>query len=334
MSWRVVRGLVEAVEQAGVSRDVLLRSAQLDPAELDREEPSVSGAVVYRLCERAMELTGDAAFGLHWVERLCAAAFNPVSYLVAHAQTLRRGFESLHEFHRLLNDQPSFGLSEDGELVHVHCFDIAGVSPGMQRLAAEMHVLGIVRLIRSFCPQARIHEVTFAYPTPEHRNEYTRLLGLEPRFGRPKTSIVFDRALMNAASLHTDEDLHEALRAIAERRMLRSIQRTPFAWRVRDLLVERGPTPPDMDRIARTLGLSKRSLRRRLASEGSSYKAIVTEALAIIAKRYLREKRLTIQETAYEMGFVNCSAFHRAFKRWTGNTPSSYQDPGLEQLHS
>jgi AraC-like DNA-binding protein len=86
-----------------------------------------------------------------------------------------------------------------------------------------------------------------------------------------------------------------------------------------------------MSRVARTLGLSRRSLRRRLVSEGSSYKTIVKEALAIVAKHYLREKRLTIQETAYEMGFADTSTFHRAFKRWTGRTPSAYRETQFER---
>jgi AraC-like DNA-binding protein len=334
MSLHVVRGLVEAVEQAGVSRDELLECKELDPQELDHEDASVPRTVVYRLCERALELTRDPAFGLHWIERLCAGAFNPVSHLVAHAATLRQGFESLHRFHRLLNDQPSFRLSEEGEKVIVHCFNLSGASTGMQRVASEMLVLGIIRLIRSFRPQARVDEVRFAYPMPKHHDEYTRLLGLVPRFGQPETRIVFDRSLMNMASLHRDEDVHEALRAIAERRILRLIEHAPFTLRVRDLLVEQGPMQPDMDRVARALGLSKRSLRRRLVSEGSSYKAIVKEALAIVAKRYLREKRLTIQETAYEMGFADSSTFHRAFKRWTGNTPGSYQGLPFEQAQS
>jgi AraC-like DNA-binding protein len=331
MSLLIVRGLVEAVEQVGVSRTELLRIAQLDPTDLDYEEACVPRSVVYRLCERAMELTGDPAFGLHWIEHLCAAAFNPVSHLVAHAANLRQGLESLHRFHRLLNDQPSFRLFEHDDKVTVECFNLGGASLGMQRVASEMLVFGIVRLIRSFCPQARVDDVSFAYPAPEYHGEYTRLLALVPLFGQLQTRIVFDRALMNASSLHKDEDVHEALRAIAERRILRLIEHAPFTLRVRDLLVEQGPTHPDMDRIARALGLSKRSLRRRLVSEGSSYKAIVKEALAIVAKRYLREKRLTIQETAYEMGFADSSTFHRAFKRWTGNTPGSYQGLGFEQ---
>src|SRR5262245_10903832 len=138
MSLLVVRGLVEAVEQVGVSREDLLRSRELAPAELDPDAACVPRSVVCRLCERAMAPTRDPAFGLHWGERPCAAAFNPVSDLVAHAATLRQGLESLHRFHRLLNEQPSFRLSEHGEKVHVHCFNLAGASPGMQRVASEM----------------------------------------------------------------------------------------------------------------------------------------------------------------------------------------------------
>jgi AraC-like DNA-binding protein len=84
-----------------------------------------------------------------------------------------------------------------------------------------------------------------------------------------------------------------------------------------------------MTRVARALELSRRSLRRRLEAEGSSYRMIVKEALAIVAKQYLRERRLTIQETAYEMGFADPTTFHRAFKRWTGTTPSAYREASL-----
>src|SRR5262245_45591224 len=66
MSLRVVRGLVEAVEQMGVSREELLRAAKLDPVELDDEEACVPRELVYALCEGALDLTGDPAFGLHW----------------------------------------------------------------------------------------------------------------------------------------------------------------------------------------------------------------------------------------------------------------------------
>jgi AraC-like DNA-binding protein len=332
MSIRIACGLIEAVEQMGIARGELLRAAQIDCEQLLREDACVPSSVVYRICELALDLTGDPALGLHWAERLSAPALNPVSNLVAHSGSLREGLESLSKFHRLFSDQPSFKISERGDKVMVQGFNLAGATPRMQRFASEMLIVGVTRLIRSFSPQAKVDAVSFAYPMPEYGSEYTRVLDIAPSFDQPTTGFVFDRALMNVVSLHRDEDVHEALRAVAERRIRRLTQDAPFTSRVRDLLVEQGRTQqPDMNGVARTLGLSKRSLRRRLVSEGSSYKAVVKEALAIVAKQYLRDRRLTIQETAYEMGFADTSTFHRAFKRWTGRTPSVYRAPDYEQ---
>lgn len=332
MSIRIACGLIEAVEQMGIARGELLRAAQLDYEQLSREDACVPSSTVYRICELALDLTCDPALGLHWAERLSAPAFNPVSNLVAHSGSLREGLESLCRFHRLFSAQPSFRITERGDKVTVQCFNLNGANARVQRVASEMLVVGLTRLIRSFNPQARVDAVSFEYAAPEYASEYARVLELTPTFGQPATSIVFDRALMNVVSLHRDEDVHEALRAVAERRIRRLTQDASFTSRLRDLLIEQGRTQqPDMDRVARTLGLSKRSLRRRLVAEGSSYKTVVKEALALVAKQYLRDKRLTIQETAYEMGFADTSTFHRAFKRWTGRTPSVYRPSDFEQ---
>ena len=84
-----------------------------------------------------------------------------------------------------------------------------------------------------------------------------------------------------------------------------------------------------MNAAARALGLSVRSLRRRLAEEGRAYHDIASDALAAVAKQFLEDGQHTIQETAYEMGFSAPSTFHRAFKRWTGTTPTAYRQGQL-----
>jgi len=81
--------------------------------------------------------------------------------------------------------------------------------------------------------------------------------------------------------------------------------------------------------VALSLGLSARSLRRRLHEEGRSYNAIQNEACTIAAKRMLLDSRRTIQETAHELGFSDASGFHRAFKRWTKMTPSAFREREL-----
>lgn len=77
--------------------------------------------------------------------------------------------------------------------------------------------------------------------------------------------------------------------------------------------------------VARDLGMSVQSLRRRLKEEGVSYKAVLDEAFGTVATRMLSDSRQSIQETAHAMGFSDPTAFHRAFKRWTGMTPTEYR---------
>jgi AraC-like DNA-binding protein len=107
-----------------------------------------------------------------------------------------------------------------------------------------------------------------------------------------------------------------------------------YADRVRELLLENGAqTRIDMNAVARSLGLSARSLRRRLCDEGISYNTIAEGALATLAKQLLADQARSIQETAYTMGFSDPSAFYRAFKRWTGTTPKTFRLYGSDHGH-
>lgn len=322
----VVRGLVEAAEQAGVPRPQLLRTLQLEPEQLDATELRLPRSNVASICASVLEVTGDPALGLHWAERLRDTAMAPTSHLVWHAPSLREAFAALRQFYRLLSDDPSYEIIEEGHSVTVRCLRFFSESPPLRRFAAEMMVAGFFRLVRSFSYQARPERVCFEYAPPEYREEYARVFERLERFEQPFTGITFARSLLDLPAPHKDVDLHEALRALAERRLLRITYKTPYALRVRELLVqEKWRRRSDMSAVARALGMSVRSLRRRLALEGESYHTVVHEALTTVAMRLLWEKQLTIQQTAHELGFADTSAFHRAFKRWTGLTPSAYR---------
>jgi AraC-like DNA-binding protein len=196
----------------------------------------------------------------------------------------------------------------------------------MRRLSAEMTMLGFFRMLRQFRPHAKFKRVCFDYPAPAYSAEYTRLFEAPAHFDQAFTGLVFDRALMDAPSPHRDEDIESTLRALAERRMSGLRRRTPYASRVRRLLMqERAPHRVSMKNVARLLDVSVRSLHRRLADEGQSYVAIANEASGVLAKRLIAEENRTIQETAFLMGFNDVSSFHRAFKRWTGTTPTKFR---------
>jgi AraC-like DNA-binding protein len=327
VSMHVLRALIQAVQKAGLPRERLLSAAELEEAELEEFDRRIARSKTFRICELALDLTGDPALALHWAERLTAAAFVPVSHLIAHATDLRQGFASLAQFSRLLADDPCYELRDDGDRVTLLCRVPEEEAPRVQRFVAEMVVGSFFHIFRAFSRGARFEQVSFSYAAPDYHDEYTRIFESSARFEQPFTGIVFEPALLEAASPHKDEDVHEALSALAERRMSRLAQCVPFALRVREFLTERGwPQRVDMQTVARSLGLSVRTLRRRLSDEGKSYQDVENDALAIVAKHLLRDKGRSIQETAYEMGFSDTTTFHRAFKRWTGTTPSAYRE--------
>jgi len=330
LSGRIVQGLLEAVESVGVPRMRLLRAARIEPAQLELADFRLPSSEVFQLCELALEMTDDPALGLHWAEKLSGDTFNPISHMLAHSATLRQAFESLSQFKRLLTDQASYELIETDDSVTVRNVPPLGVSPAVQRFTAEMLLVSFARLLRSFGVHARPRRVNFAYAAPPYRAEYARVFAGAERFDQPYSSIVFDRSLMDATSLHKDDDVHRALRSIAEQRVLQLTQRVPYSVRVRDFLVQQAQSGrAEMATVARSLGLSVRSLRRRMDAEGKTFNEVANDAQAIVAKSLLRSTQRTIQEVAYELGFADTSSFHRAFKRWTGTTPLAYrEDPG------
>jgi AraC-like DNA-binding protein len=231
---------------------------------------------------------------------------------------------------RLFTDESNLALSEDAERVTVRFSALPHKAPIAERFAAEMFASGIGSLVTSFSGE-RPERVNFTYAPPLYHAEYARVFAGSERFEQPFTGLTFDRRFLHAAPLHQDDEVHDALRLVAERRILRLTGRIPYSTRVREQLAQQGPTPqPDIVRVARALGLSERSLRRRLAREGKTFHLVANEAAAAMAKQLLLTGDRSIQETAYEMGFSNTSTFHRAFKRWTGMTPRRYVD---KQLH-
>jgi AraC-like DNA-binding protein len=168
--------------------------------------------------------------------------------------------------------------------------------------------------------------VYFEHARPDHHPECARVFGGAVGYGHGQTAIEFDRAALDERGIHHHPELHQLLRPHAERALARATGKAGAGERLRQYLLTHPATGAgsDMTSVARALGMSVRSLRRRLSREGTSFKAILEESLAATATQYLDAR--SIQETAYAMGFSDPSTFHRAFKRWTGMTPTQYRE--------
>lgn len=325
VSMRAVHPLIQAVVASGVPRDTFLRAARLDASCEQASDQRLPQTRLFQLFELALELTGDPAFGLHSVERLTSEAVNPLGALLLHAATLRDALRSLQEFRGLFGDESTFRIQEHDTKVHVRCHNHADASPLARRYLCEVSLGGLYKLLRRFAVTS-IDCVAFEYPAPDYCADYARLFEGRARFEQPFTGLCFDAAQLATPSPHVDSELHESLSAYARRRVQRMALGQSWAERVHDVLVwQRPPRDMSMKFVARKLGVSTRTLRRQLVSEHKAYADLVSEAQGAIAKSCLLDERRSIMDTAHELGFSDNTAFHRAFKRWTGQTPGEFR---------
>jgi AraC-like DNA-binding protein len=323
----LVRAFVEVVERAGIGRDELLGTTNIDPAGLDAGDARCEFAEFANLQTRAVDLTGDEALGLHIAEQASEAAFDLVAHLIAHAPTLRDGLELCLRFQRVFSDDPELTLLEKGDIATIR-LAFPRTTARADRMLTEFVMTGVLRMIKTFAASSTtVRAVSFEHERPAYHREYTRIFGGVERYGRSFTGIEIDRKLLDQPGLHRHAELYEMLRSQAERKLDHLTRGVGYADRLKQYLLVRSPrgAMPDMATAARELGMSVRSLRRRLTEEGVSYRAILEESFGAVAARLLGDSRRSIQETAHAMGFSDPTAFHRAFKRWTGMTPKQYR---------
>jgi AraC-like DNA-binding protein len=328
VSVTLVRTLVEEMARAGVDPRTYLEAAQLDPALLEDPNARLSEPQYDRLQELALDLTGDPALGVHMAERVNPSAFHVVGFLSGHCHTLRQAIEMFTRYRKLLSDATPPELAEDGDTAVLTLYFVAGGSPRSNRLRAEFGVASITRtaLLVLGVPQPP-QLVEMPHPAPPYAAEVERVLGCPVRYDSDAIRLHFPRAWLDAARLHANPELMRLLEHQAERNLADLVTPRRLSARVRAAVLDgHDGTRPTMTAMARRLGLSERSLRRRLAEENLTYNEVVEQALAEAARRMLEDPAVTIQEVADRLGFSEASAFHRAFKRWTGQTPRQFRD--------
>jgi AraC-like DNA-binding protein len=326
VSIAMVRALLTAVERQGVRASELLAAAPIDALKLDDPNAQVTPAEYERFRQAAIALSGDEALGLHLVDNTRSAVFDVVGHMTEHAATLRQSIETLAKFSRIVTAGPPPELSEDGDTAWVRFAFRHGASP-RTRFAAELTLSGFMRMIQAFVgPEARPNGVYFMHPAPAYRAAYAQIFGGTEHFEHPFAGIAFERAWLERSQPYRNPELYSTLQQQAERTLSRIERDASLVQRVTALLDASGAGAlPSMQEVARNLGMSARSLRRKLLGEGVVYKELVEQVMMNRAKRMLEDPRISIQEVAFATGFATPAAFHRAFKRWTALTPKAYK---------
>ncbi|MDD9941603.1 MAG: AraC family transcriptional regulator ligand-binding domain-containing protein [Myxococcales bacterium] len=321
----LVQSVLDVMQKHGISPAALLGS-RADVLAKGTGEQSIALGEYQALLARAIELTREPALGIHCGLHASEASFGLVAPLVSHAATLRHGIGLVSQFSALLMEGVCVRLTEEASMAQFRCEFVAAHDPHNRSLIEQM-LAGMARMLRAFgCTRADISQVSFEYPMPSHAAAYSLAFSGAERFGQPFTGIEFRAAALDRPHLHHHPELQALMLDQAERSLSRQSRPKSHSERVARLLCHLPADKlPNMAAAARRLGLSVRSLRRRLEEEGTSYRDLIQDRRYDASCMMLRNPQMTFQEIGYALGFADCTAFHRAFKRWSDLTPAEYR---------
>ena len=323
---RAVVKILAAAEAAGVEPAALCGTVGLDPKLIDDADNRIPFAQFVALYEHAARLTGDDAFGLHIGERTSPTLFDVLGYVVINSPTLGAALARLVRYHAIWTDGAVFELTDQGPHVRLSYNYVAGI-PTPRRHDCEMTLSIAVTFTRRMTgvdwqPRA----VSFQHPRPADTVEHQRIFRAPVTFSQPRNELLLDRALLALPLARADAGLCAVLDRHAQELLARLPQRDDTTAQVRRLLGDAlSGGDPNVAAIARQLGLSARTLQRKLHAEGTSYQDVLDEMRRDLSRRYLHEREMAVCEVAYLLGFSGPSAFHRAFRRWTGVTPKEFR---------
>jgi AraC-like DNA-binding protein len=321
---RVASLFVEYGVRRGTPRSALLAAGGMSDRSLADPDGRVPLTSLYAIVEAIEELTGDSNFGLELVLGLEIEALDALGFLFMTSATFGSATERMLRYQRLWNEGERLALVSDGATARLTYEPYGLPRPAHVQMAQAAMCDCVVNTAR-FVPGLEFEEVRFRGPRPADVSAYERVLGLPVRFGNATNEARFS-ARMLALPI---PDANATLCAFFERYATAKLERLPsvttFAERLRAAI--RGQLPDGevkLPELAERLHMSARTLQRRLSDEGTSLQAELDEVRRQQALYFL-EGGTAIAELSWLLGYADPSAFHRAFKRWTGTSPEAWR---------
>jgi AraC-like DNA-binding protein len=295
-------------------------------ADLSDPDVRVSEASMETAWRLASTMTGDDAIGVHVAESLPRGALDLVEYAFRSSASLAAGLERLARYGRVLSDRVAARMEAQGQglLLLVRDMGSTALHPGR----AEFALAAALKFAREGTgAELTPLQVCFAHPAPADQSEHRRFFRRPVLFGAGSNSMILSAA--DAARPMQAAD--EALASIVRRRLDKLLLERdlhgpgPLSGRVRRMMVEQlGETTLTPEAVARALAVSRRTLSRRLADEGTSFRHIFDDVRKEFACALLQDRSLSIADVAFFLEYSEPAAFNRSFRRWTGQAPRAF----------
>ncbi|WOB09770.1 AraC family transcriptional regulator [Piscinibacter gummiphilus] len=227
--------------------------------------------------------------------------------------------------YRVVQDDFHVEIANQGDTARIALVQMPGGLP-CRPFTADL-ILKLIHGVISWLSARRLPllQVEFHFPEPAFAADYQVLYPGPVAFGRREPALVMDAKVLQLPIRRTRPQLAEFLQRAPEDWMFARAHKVRLAQRVHQYLAERLPLAATADGAAEALGVSVRTLHRRLAEEGATFQRIKDEFRRERALHLLTKEATPISHISEQLGFDSVAAFHRAFRGWTGDTPGAFR---------
>lgn len=316
-----LRALFDHLRRHRLSAEAVLEGRRLD---LDDREARIPESEAAALFNRAAQLLGDADLGLHVGEQIRPGHYGVLGYVAMACDTLGEALACQQRYQALVLSLPPMQLrpQQDGVLL---CWQSA--PEASYRQLAEFNLSALLSFVRWITGQPlQPLRLDLIYPEPADTREQRRLFGCPLRYGQSEYRLLIPADWASLPLIQPDPAMRALMDRLAERQLQQLAQADDPVARARALIARQlSEGVPELGQVAAQLQLSPRSLQRLLQEQGLSYSQLVEAVRRELAERYLAEPALDLTDLAFLLGYSEQSAFQRAYKRWTGQTPGEYR---------
>jgi len=324
-----VHSLADAVRSHGIDPQPLLEQYGLDSARLGEACGRLSIPRYMRLGHSAIQLTDNPALGLRMGQLSRLNQVGLAGVTAAQAPTVREAARCLTRFEALYgsNYRGQSSFHEDAQGAWLRFYSISPYN-AYNRFVVDSIIAGWLQQLSSVsATPLRAERIDIEFEAPAYREAYGEMGDCPIQFAAEHNQL-----RLSLASLALRNPVHcpstwRHLLQLCERELEQLTRTRSLRERIIALLgpLLNGGREPDLEEVAARLKLPTWTLRRRLAEEGTQFRAILNDTRRDLAMTYIRDTELAFGEIAYLLGFASAEAFQRAFKRWSGQTPGEFR---------
>ncbi len=313
----------------GIAPYDVVHKAQL-PFTIIAEPVAVTTAQYFRIWQAYSDLVGDIALGvIKLITFFETTQYPPTVLATYHAQDYRDALNRIARYKQLCPPE-SLRITEEGEHCTIELEWFRSEQPGPPVLVGTTLAFLLELGRRGTGQSITAHSVEFTHSMGDVKT-------LETYFGCPVRSdaannrLVLHRRDLDRPFISYNKELLEILTPVLDRSL--DDQRSRSIPEMVKWLLMRSLTGGKLDirAVASTLGMSERTLQRRLTDEGTTFKQLLTQVRHELAREYLADPKLDIKEVAFLVGYEDQNSFYRAFRHWEGDTPSSWRSEYLRE---